>query len=386
MTRSRGSINKKGANYYIVLNLTDSAGKRQRKWISAGPSLKEAKQLLTQELGKLDAGTFISPAKETVGEFLSRWITTAESSLTVRTAEGYRTILNRAIPALGNIRLRKVGPADIQEYISDLLRKNGRLDGSGPVSPLTAIHHLRMLHRSFRDAISWGLISRNPCDGVTAPRAKGNEIHVMSEDEIGRFLEAAQEGDYYPLYHTFLYTGCRRSELLAARWCDFDPLRLTLTITRSVHLSRTGEYVFQPTKTAAGKRIIDLTSTPAKVIQDYRQQVALQCIELGTMLKETDLIFSKWDGTPLRPDTITRHWSDLCKRLGISAHRLHDARHTHASILLKSGVPAHVVSQRLGHSGIGITVNVYGHIMKGMGAVAAKAFDEALRMADNKVG
>jgi len=169
-----------------------------------------------------------------------------KGTLSPRTHEGYVTIVKRIVPAIGRLQLRKVSPADIQGYVSTMLGEKGRFNGKGGLSAQTVIHHVRLLHRILRDAVAWGLIARNPVDHVSVPKAKGKGLAIMNENEIHTFLDAARETDYYPLFHCFLFTGTRRSELLAVRWCDFDASLCTLSISRSLHRLHGGEFAQLP--------------------------------------------------------------------------------------------------------------------------------------------
>ena len=212
----------------------------------------------------------------------------------------------------------------------------------------------------------------------TPPPAGPTEIHIMSEDEIQTFLEAAKRTPYYDLYFTVLYTGLRRSEVLALRWLDVDLLGCQLSVSRSIHRLRDGSYVFRQPKSAKGKRMVALSPSAVHVLREHRENMTADRLLSGIPLKDSDLVFAKSDGSPIRPDTITRSWSDLAKRCGIAASRLHDGRHTHASVLLKQGVHPKIVQERLGHSTIAITMDTYSHISPGMQEAAAKRFDDAL--------
>ena len=383
--QGRGSIAKKRDTkgnivYYCVLDVTDGVGKRRRKWIKAGPDWKAAQQRLTQELAKLDAGiSTVNTHKETLAAFLKRWLDTMKGTLSPRTHEGYQTIVKRIIPEIGNIQLKKLGPADIQGYIAIMLGSKGRFDGKGALSAQTVVHHLRLLHKCLQDAMAWELIPRNPCDLVSAPRAKSKRLSIMTEDEIKAFLAAARETDYFPLFHVFLYTGARRSEVLALRWSDFDPQYSKLSITRSLHRLHDGNIIFQPTKTAAGKRTIDLDPMTVEVLQQHKEKMFAQSIELGVVLKDTDLIFSHYDGQTLLPDTVSHVWSKLVKKLGLTARSLHSARHTHASLMLKQGADYKTIQARLGHSTPMVTLNIYSHTVAGLQREAAIRFAEAIQ-------
>ncbi len=386
MARSgRGSIAKKRDSkgntvYYAVIDVTDGMGKRRRKWIKAGLEWKTAQRLLTEELAKLDNGvSTLNSGKETLGAFLTRWLDTMKGTLSPRTVEGYETIIKRVIPRIGNIQLKKLGPADIQGYIATVLGEKGRYDGKGGLSAQTATHYVRLLHKCLRDAMAWGLIPRNPCDLVSAPRAKSKGLNIMTEDEIKAFLAAAQVTDYHALFHLFLYTGARRSEILALRWCDFDPKQCKLSISRSLHRLHDRKIEVQPTKTATGKRTIDLDLITVELLQRHKEKMFAQSLELGIVLKETDLIFCHYDGSPLLPDTISHAWSKLTKKLGIQARNLHLARHTHASLMLKQGTDYKTIQTRLGHSTPTVTLNIYSHAVAGLQREAALRFAEALR-------
>jgi len=205
----------------------------------------------------------------------------------------------------------------------------------------------------------------------------------MSESEIQTFLKAAENTGYYALYYTILFTGMRRSEILALRWCDVDLLLCTISVSRSLHRLKHGEYIYRPPKSAKGRRVIALSPSTVQVLKRHQESVITDRLMLGTSLKDTDLVFAKYDGYPIRPDTITRAWSDLAKKYGITAHRLHDARHSHASLMLKQGIHPRIVQERLGHSTISVTLDIYSHVTPGLQEAAAQRFDEAFKVRHN---
>jgi integrase len=302
---------------------------------------------------------------------------------TPRTIEGYEQIIGRIIPKLGNIPLVQLKPDALQRYYADCL-SNGCLVRPGGLSPQTVRHHHTMLHLALKTDMEWGLISRNPCDAVHPPHASASEINIISENETHTFLDAARNTGYCALYYTILFTGMRRSEVLALRWCDIDLLLCTISVSRSIHRLHTGEYIFRQPKSTKGRRTIALTPSIVKVLKDYRESTNTERLMLGSSLKETDLVFSKYDGSPIRPDTITRAWSDLAKRCGIATHRLRDARHSHASLMLKQGIHPRIVQERLGHSTIAVTPDTYSHVSPGLQEAAATRFDDALRVRHNE--
>ena len=221
-------------------------------------------------------------------------------------------------------------------------------------------------------------ISRNPADAVTPPRPQHTEMHTMSEDDLHAFLVAAKSTPYYTLFYTTLFTGMRRSELLALRWDDVDLLLCQISVTQSLHRLHHGSFVFRPTKTAKGRRTIALSPSLALVLKEYKEKQKLERIMIGITLKENDLVFGTLEGNPLLPDTVSHAWIKIVKRAGLNHFRLHDARHTHASLMLKQGVHPKIVQERLGHATISTTLDLYSHVAPGLQAAAANRFDEVL--------
>jgi len=209
-------------------------------------------------------------------------------------------------------------------------------------------------------------------------------MHTWDEEEITRFLEAARKTPYYALFYTAVFTGMRRSELLALRWQDVDFILSQVYVNRSMHQIRDGSFIFRSPKTAKGRRTVALPPSAILVLKEHYDRQMRERAILGTPLKDSDLAFSHLDGKPIRPNTVTRAWPILAAQAGIKVIRLHDARHTHASIMLKQGIHPKIVQERLGHATIAITLDTYSHVSPGLQAAAAKSFDEAFSKSYNK--
>jgi len=376
--RSKGTYSIK-----ISLGKDPATGKYKSQWFTIKGSKKDAEKGLSEILHQLDTGYYMKPIKQTLGDYLAEWLKRVQGNLSPRTIEGYKTIIKRIIPQLGNILLTQLKPGDLQRYYSDSLT-TGRLNGHGGLSPLTVRHHHTLLHRALKNAMEWGLISRNPADAAHPPRPGASAINIMSEDEVQTFLEAAMNTGYYRLYYTILFTGMRRSEVLALRWSDVDLLLCQISVSRSIHQLSNGVYIYRQPKSAGGRRIIALSPSTVQILREHREIILAERVMLNTPLKDTDLVFSKYDGSPIRPDTITRAWPDLARKCGIAAHRLHDARHTHASLMLKQGIHPRIVQERLGHSTISVTLDTYSHVAPGLQEAAAQRFDDAFKVSHNK--
>ena len=371
----RGHITKRGKNSYtIVLSLGNdpATGKRKQHWESVKGTKKEAEKRLSELLTQLDTGAFVKPGKITVGEFGQQWLSDyVWPNLSPATARGYEFIVKKHLaPALGNIALNRLKPEAIQHYLSGKLKDN--------LSAKTVRHHYITLHGILQSAVKWGFLSRNPGDAVTPPRVKRPELTTWNEDDIHTFLEAAKDSPYYALFFTALYTGMRRNELLGLRWEDIDFMLGQIQVSRSLQCLRSGEIDFRPPKTASGRRSIALSASAILALKEHREKQSLERAMLGISENDSDLVFSQFDGKPLMPDSVTHAWIKLVRRAGVKPIRLHDARHTHASLMLKQGIHPKIVQERLGHASIQITLDTYSHVAPGLQEAAAKRFDELL--------
>jgi len=200
----------------------------------------------------------------------------------------------------------------------------------------------------------------------------------MDEDDMHTFLEAAKKTPYHVLFYLALFTGMRRSEILALRWCDVDLLLCQVHVTRTLHQLRNGEIVFRAPKTAKGRRMIALTPSTTLVFREHKERQEAMRVLLGKPLTDDDLIFSQVDGKPLLPNTVTHAWIRLVRCTGLRGIRFHDARHSHASLMFKQGTHPKIVQERLGHSSIQITLDTYSHVAPGLQEKAAARFDEGV--------
>ncbi|MFC1938080.1 tyrosine-type recombinase/integrase [Chloroflexota bacterium] len=359
-------------SYTIVLNLgiDPSIGNRKQQWITIKGTKKDAEKKLAELLHQLDNGTFIKPGKTTVADYLNKWLKNyCLANLSPRTIEGYENIVRRhLIPTLGQIHLTQLKPEHIQAMYSQKLVAG--------FSHRTVRYIHTTLRKSLHDAVKLGMLLRNPADAVDPPKVQRREMRAMSEYDIHIFLEYAKLTPYYSLFYVALFTGMRRSELLALRWCDIDLILCQLSVTRALHQLQDGSQVIRQPKTAKGRRLISLSPSTVTVLEKHRKRQEQLKQNIGSTLKEDDLVFCHEDGTPLLPNTVSHAWTKLANRVGLKGIRLHDARHTHASLMLKQGIHPKIVQERLGHASIQITLDTYSHVAPGLQQAAANRFDD----------
>ena len=372
----RGHIVKRyKGSYSIVLNLgTDPAtGNRKQQWISVKGTKKVAEKRLAELLHQLDTGMFMKPGKITLADYLKQWLKDyCWANLAPRTAEGYESIVHcHLIPSLGQIPLTQLKPEHLQHVYSDKL--------AAELSHRTVRYIHVTLHKALQDAVRLGIIVRNPADAVKPPKVQRQEIRTMSESDIHIFLEFAKSTSYYALFFMALFTGMRRSELLALRWSDVDLILCQLSVTRALHQLQDGSRIFRQPKTAKGRRLISLSPSTTTLLREHREQQEEMRQALGSTLTEDDLIFCHVDGKPLLPNSVSHAWTKLARRTGLKGIRLHDARHTHASLMLKQGIHPKIVQERLGHASIQITLDTYSHVTPGLQQAAANRFDDIVQ-------
>jgi integrase len=369
------SRSKTGKSHTIILDYgkDPASGKRKQSWITVKGSKEDAERRMADILLQIEAGTFIKPSKTTLADYLSSWlIDYVKPTLSPRGFERYESIARvHLVPSLGQIPLTQLKPEYLQSHYSDTI-KNG-------LSPHSVRYHHVVLHKALQTALKLGLVNYNAADGVEVPGAGHTEIQIWNEDELNQFLEAAKDTPYYTLFYIALFTGMRRSELLALRWQDIDMVNGRISVNRCLHHLGNGEYIFTQPGQNKQYRSIDLPPSALMVLQSYRRAAEIVSGTFSSeVLGDNELVFNNL-GKPLRPNTITRAWSILAVKAGVRPIKFNDARHTHAVLMLKQGINPRVVQERLGHSSLSVTLNTYSGITDGLQASAARQFDEVLQ-------
>ena len=220
-----------------------------------------------------------------------------------------------------------------------------------------------------------GILIRNVAELVDPPRVERAKMSTLTPDEVFIFLDAAREMEYYVYFSTLLCTGLRRGELLALRWCNLDLDKSILYVTETAFKLGNGDYIIKEPKTAQSRRSVTIPPSLVELFKAYRVDQELLRVQLGITLKIDDFVFIRPDGSPINPSAVTLAFRRIIKRAGLKDLRIHDLRHTHATLMLKAGIHPKVVSERLGHANIGITLDIYSHVLPGMQEAAAEKFD-----------
>lgn len=376
-----GHIRKRGKHSWaIVIELPPdpTTGKRRKHWETIRGAKAEAQTKLRQTLEAVEGGRYIKPSRLRVGEWLEQWCDSyVTMHCSLRTADSYRSeVCRHLIPALGAIPLTQLQPQDLQDYCAHALSQ-GRIDGSGGLSRRTVQYHHRILSEALSHAVKMGLLGRNVAEAVDPPSPEHKNMAVLAPEDIPKFLQVAKETRHYTLFYTALHTGMRLGELLGLRWCDVDLDLAFLSVVQSRY-KRSGVCKMVQPKSLRSRRRIAMTPSLALLLRQYKGDQQAERILLGSPLRDSDLVFSHPAGNPLDRSVVSHRFAKVLQRAGLPHVRFHDLRHTHATLLLKEGVHPKIVSERLGHASIGITIDTYSHVLPGLQEMAAERFDQIL--------
>lgn len=359
--------------YVVVDRGRDRNGKRRQKWHGGYRTRKEAEAAQAKIVTEINSGTYVSPTGVTLEAFLvNEWLPGVRSQLKPTTWDSYnRTIELHVLPRLGSTPLQQVSPTALNALYAELLR-DGRCDGNGGLSERSVSYVHRILHKALADAVDAQLISQNPVSRAKPPKAGKNGVDALrfwTPDELRTFLDYARGSRLHGIWVLASMTGMRRGELLGLRWSDVDLDEARLSVRRTLVSIAYKMHVSTP-KTGR-PRVIDLDPATVAGLREEHGRRKSDRDEWGDGYDDQDLVFARQDGTPLHPDRLSKAFDQDVARSGLPRIRLHDLRHTHASIALQAGVPVKVVSERLGHESPAFTLKQYAHVMPGMQATAA---------------
>lgn len=372
-----GVYREEDGTFRLVIELPRGPdGKRKRHWVTfegtRAQAVKERARLVAEA-----ASGGVSPTKLTVGAYLTQWLEHVRSSgrLRRRSLEFYEEAVRlHIVPALGALRLDQLRPIHVQNYLKEKLA-HGSVRGGGGLSPTTVRHHRAVLRTAFRQAVRWGLIPRDPTDGVEPPKASEYEPNVLSLPAVTRLLDAAA-GTWWelPVLLT-LATGLRRGELLGLTWDDVDDAAGTLT----VRYQRT-DHGLEPPKARASRRTVSLPPVVLEALRRERQRQERRKAQLGDVWQGAGFVICREDGSSPLPNTFTVAWKAFATEAGFPALRFHDLRHTAATLALVSGNgDVRTVAGRLGHADPTMTLRTYAHFVQSADRALAHRLDGFLR-------
>jgi len=383
---------KSGVAYRVTVDLPPDpiTGKRKQR-TETFRTRKLAESREREWLTDIERGTAIDGTKMTVGEYLTHWLATyALHNVRLSTYTAYESYCRQhLIPAFGSIALTKLQPIHLQELFSAKLI-GGRMDGKpGGLSRRSVKYLHSIIREALQHAFEQNLIVRNVADAVRPPKGTRPQVQVWNATEARTFLTMAQDALYAPLWLVLLATGMRRGEALGLRWQDVDLTKGLIRVHQTL-VDVNGVVSIGEPKTRSGRRTIELDSVCLAALADHRDRQAFARKSCGDAWRNHDLVFTTADGNWIHPRNADREYYALLKRIerqrqekrpddaALPRITLHGLRHTCATLLLLHNVNPKVVSERLGHASISITLDTYSHVLPSMQKDAADAIGAAL--------
>jgi len=379
----KGHVARKRGRYYAVIyeGLDPVTGKEKRSWHPAGTDRAEAQALAARLAAERD-GRNDKIRSLTFGAYLTgEWLPAKKLTLKTSTYRGYLHKTQRHIlPALGRKRLRRLRPCHLEALYDSMLHPD---NGRRALAPKTVYEIHLIIRGALGDAVRRGLITRNVALVANAPRMRSIpkvEPQAWTAPELRAFLQAAAGHRLFPAYWLAATTGMRRNELLGLRWTDLDTKHARLSINRG--LVAVGYELHETRgKTPTSRRCVDLDPTTLAVLEGWRAMQAAEFAAVG--IDHAGWMFTRPDGRPVHPHSISQTFEHIARRAGVPIIRLHDMRHTAATLLIAAGEPVKVVSERLGHASPTFTMETYQHVLPGMQADAARTMESLLTGCSN---
>ena len=359
---------------YVSMGLKEN-GQRDRRHVSGARRADVVSKVRALET-KRDAGTAEAAGRPpTVGDWLDHWLEhISPRRVRARTLESYEALVRLHLrPGLGHHRLDRLQPEHLEQLYGSLLEDKG-------LSPATVLRLHRVLSRALRVAVQRGKIARNVATLVDPPAVKRPVTALpLTVDEARSVLQAAEQGRNAARWTVALAVGLRQSEALGLRWSDIDLAAGTLTVRRGAHRVAGKGLVYEEPKAERSRRTLAL---PTPLVEALRRHKTVQLAEreaAGSLWEDQhDLVFAQVNGRPVDKRSDWEAWKALLRRAGVREVRLHDGRHTAATLLLSEGVHPRVVMELLGHAQMRTTTDTYSHVMPALAKEAAERMGAAL--------
>ncbi len=365
-----GTIQEKNGKLYAVLNYKEADGSPMRKWVSTGLPIrgnrKKAESMLP---GIIEEHLYLEPvitAKVYFIDYIREWLAHKENTIQQSTWEGYESYVNtHIIPYFEpfHLTIDQVTPKHIQDYYDSRLTCGRRDHQVGGLKPASIKKHAPVLNQVFQKAVIDGLIPSNPVSFVPLPKQEKEEPigKFLTDEEANRMLQAFVGHEIQALVYVALYYGLRRSEVVGLKWDAIDFEKGTLKIQHVV-VKQKSIIAKDKGKNFTSRRTYPILPEVRELLLQLKEKQRKGRIDFGSAYQETGYVFTWSDGTPYRPDYVTRAFKKVLIKHNIPIIRLHDIRHSTASILYDKGWEMKDIKEWLGHADISTTANIYTHI------------------------
>ncbi|PFL46652.1 tyrosine-type recombinase/integrase [Bacillus cereus] len=374
----KGSLEKHGTNWRmrVTVGYNEKGNPIRRSRMATAKNKRQAEKELALFIAEIEAGEYIQPQKMLFKDFIEEWLQKyAKTNLQKTTVSNYIHILNtHIIPTLGHKKVEDIKTIHLVTLFHENLPTKGLA-----TTTINSIHtRVKML---FKKACEWEFIKKNPMDGVSKLKGKKQEMQPYDQKEIIKILALTEQEEEMNkmLFQLAIVTGMRRGELLGLEWghidFDNDMIHIQQTVVRAGK-----EILLKEPKTSKSKRTISIPPAFTAKLKQYKKHCAEKRIACGDLWEgeEHFFLFSTWTGKPLTPEKASSRWQYFTQKHGLRHIKLHGLRSTHATYLLTQGENLKVISERLGHSDIQTTMNIYAHVLEEANKKASSHFETLL--------
>ena len=363
--KGTGNIRERDGRYQSTYSSTDGTGRRRLR-SATFDTRTEALAWLTTRLAEVGSGRMSDAGALTVGEYLADWLSSLGiAQLEAATISWYHSAaIRHIIPALGSVKLSKLTPVMIEAFLAEKADR-GRLDGTGGLGPASVRRLQVTLHKALDAAVRKGMLATNPVDHADRPKMPPRDVteNVWSPEQTATFLETTKSNRLAPLWRTACMTGLRRSELCGLQWRDIDAG--VLSVRRGL-TQVDGDPILKGPKSAASRRVVDLDTETATTLKQWKVTQLEERLRAGTAWEPGEWVFTNEVGAPWRPDSLTKTFVRAAKATALPPTNITGLRHAHATALFRAGVHPKIVQERLGHSSISVTMDIYSSVLPGM--------------------
>jgi integrase len=370
---TKGSVRRLdgGWGYRVDAGPDPETGRRRQVSKQGFATKREAQAELNAILSQIECGIVTQRSSASLGDYLDEWLPTQKQHVRSTTLHSYAMAVDRIKRHLSHVKLQALTPLQIERFYSKLLADGGSKGRSLAAKTVRNTHVV--LRKALADAERLELVSRNAAATAKAPRPSRPSRSTWSSEDIKDFFAAAEDNRLFAAFVLLATTGMRRGEVLGARWSDVNLDAGQLYVANTLTTVGWGQLVVGPPKTPKSRRIVYLDTHTLEVLKNHRQRQREERVSAGDDWDgSNDLAFRDEFGGPLHPDWFSREFDRIIRISGMPRIRLHDLRHSYATVALSRGIHPKVVSERLGHATVGITLDLYSHVAPGIAKDAAE--------------
>lgn len=372
-----GHVRKRGEKWYYSFEAASIGGKRKRIERVGGRTKKEAEAALRKAIEEYNnVGKVFKPSDISVSDYLDYFVSNyVELNLRENSQRARKHIIKNHIkPALGQYQLISLNPQVLQALITDKSKKYSR-------NYVSMIY--TTLSLALKLACEWEFMQVNPMNKVKMPKKTEDEmvkkVKTLSTEEIEQSLKRLKGTHHYIPFQIALHTGMRAGEIAALQWTDIDFINRTIDVNKRLDFrASVQKWEFLPPKTESSIRKIAIGKELISILREHARQQKENRLKYGEYYTSNDFICTKENGEPVTTKTISR-MSKIIKRDLKIDFNFHMLRHTHASLLLESGAPHKIVQERLGHSSVAITMDIYSHTSSDFQKTSVDNFENFLK-------